>query len=355
MIRRIGIFLTMLFSFVLVSYGQQFPYLKEVIVQCNVVQNLSDKMFYYAYNVSNSTESVGNIIMFDIDISRGNNDVSFDTVGLKFRNDGFTEKIFRNDYPVVQGRIVPVGFPNSPKIWHGNISNYLTAGFGGDSRRLITPGDSLGGFVMMSEGLPGLRRLTVSPRFDPTQFLPDPDEYPDSLVNVDSLQKTLNYYGWTIGPTAPPLDFSATSWIDTLISYKHQSVTLGWLTDNKSCKSDCDNIMNGRDWYTQGGFRQYDKWYPDNSWNFDRDWNNGTVEVLDARLNKAKAELSRKDSVDARRDLEIFVMEVELLNDVNAKFVNSKRTPIMTNEAYALLKYNAEYLINKLPEGRVRK
>ncbi len=28
------------------------------------------------------------------------------------------------------------------------------------------------------------------------------------------------------------------------------------------------------------------------------------------------------------------------------------RTPIMTSEAYALLKYNAEYLIDRLPEGK---
>ncbi|MFZ1082836.1 MAG: hypothetical protein WAO19_13035, partial [Candidatus Kryptoniota bacterium] len=139
--------------------------------------------------------------------------------------------------------------------------------------------------------------------------------------------------------------------IDTLISLKHQAVANGWLTDNKTCKPDCDNIMDGRDWYNMGDFEQYAKWSPDNDWDFDHDWNNGIVEVLDKRLDKAQAELSKKDSVDARKDLEIFVMEVELLNDVS-KIEARGRTPIMTSEAYALLKYNAEYLIDRLPEGR---
>ena len=45
-------------------------------------------------------------------------------------------------------------------------------------------------------------------------------------------------------------------------------------------------------------------------------------------------------------------MEVEMLNDVSKKFEDRKQAPIMTSEAYALLKYNAEYLIDKLPAGR---
>ncbi len=79
--------------------------------------------------------------------------------------------------------------------------------------------------------------------------------------------------------------------------------------------------------------------------------------MLDKRLEKAKKALTRGDSVGARRDLQIFVMEVELLHRLGGKQearsekseVRSQ-TPVMTSEAYALLKYNAEYLIDGLPE-----
>ncbi len=173
-----------------------------------------------------------------------------------------------------------------------------------------------------------------------------------TLMMKDLLNNAVT--GKTIGPVDPPNPFVAADFLDTLVSYKRESVAQGWLTDSKTCKPDCDNIMNGRDWYMQGSFQQYDKWNPDNTWNFDRDWNNGVVEVLDARLIKAGVELSKKDSVDARQDLEIFVMEVEMLNDVSAKLVIGRQTSIMTSEAYALLKYNAEYLIDNLPAGRQR-
>ena len=142
--------------------------------------------------------------------------------------------------------------------------------------------------------------------------------------------------------------------IDTLISLKHQSVALGWLKDDKTCKPECDEVMGARDWYDKGDYEQYNKWQPDNSWDFDHDWNNGVVEVLDARLSRAKTELSKKDSVDARRDLEIFVMEVEVLNSLSEKLVKRGMEPIITSDGYALLKMNAEYLIDRLPEKHGR-
>ncbi len=224
----------------------------------------------------------------------------------------------------------------------------------------IQPGSSRPGFSIISSGIPGFVTYYAEgwadlPSFSEGMATDDIPGYYDHTPYGPGV------VGTVVGPIPPPTNFLYSSWIDTLISYKHQSVTLGWLTDNKTCKPDCDNIMNGRDWYMQGNFEQYDKWYPDNSWNFDHDWNNGIIEVLDARLNKAQSELSKKDSVDARQDLEIFVMEVELLNDVNEKLeggglkseVGSQKS-IMTSEAYALLKYNAEYLIDRLPEGRQR-
>lgn len=161
---------------------------------------------------------------------------------------------------------------------------------------LVKPGDSLSGFLMMSRGLPGIRQFTASPRFDPTQYLPDPDEYPDSAVNVDSLGRTLNYYGWTVGPTAPPENFIASSFIDTLVSYKHQALSLGWID------------------------------------------NQGVANSLDSKLENARSKLDAGDSTAARNLLDAFLNEVEAQNGKH-----------LTNEAYVVLKYNAKYLIDRLP------
>ncbi len=305
------------------AHGQQYPYLKYVRIHCVTAHGTVNQMFYYTYLVTNPKSNSGRISQFEIDISRYSDQMEFDTLGLIYKNDGFTEGAFRRHYPALQGRIIPVGFPSGPAHWLELLSNNLTVTFAGYSP-MIEPGDSLGGFVMMSHGLPGIRRFIASPDFDPTQYLPNPDEYPDSAVNVDSLERTLNYYGYTIGPTAPPLDFSASLWLDTLISYKHQCITLGWLIDKPEHEKDGDNDKA----------------------------NEGIVEKLDRRLDKAKDALTKGDSVKARQELELFVKEVEHLYGEEEKGERSKEKgkEVLTSEGYALLKYNAEYLIDRLPE-----
>ncbi|MCL4540513.1 MAG: hypothetical protein M1378_13095, partial [Bacteroidetes bacterium] len=114
-------------------------------------------------------------------------------------------------------------------------------------------------------------------------------------------------------------------------------------------------------WYIKEEGGKMERWGVNDSWDFDRNWNNGIIGILDKRLEKAKRALTRGDSVQARRDLQIFVMEVELVNRLGEKQKGrSQRSeirgqkPVMSSEAYALLKYNAEYLIDRLPEKGAR-
>ena len=138
--------------------------------------------------------------------------------------------------------------------------------------------------------------------------------------------------------------------IDTLISLKHQAVSNGWLRDDRDRDHDIDEMMKGNEWYNKGEFRKFRSWEVGKDWQFDRNWDNGIVEVLDRRLDMAKRVLDRGDSVTARRNLEIFVLEVELLNNLSAKLVKRGEEPIITSQGYLSLKFNAEYLIDRLPE-----
>ncbi len=117
-----------------------------------------------------------------------------------------------------------------------------------------------------------------------------------------------------------------TALIDTLISLKHQAVANGWLADGTSHEKG-----KGED-------------------NSEED---GIVRRLDQRLDKAKEALVKGDSVKSREELEQFVKEVEHTYHQNKEEGKREGVPLMTSEAYALLKYNAEYLIDRLPkEGR---
>ena len=88
------------------------------------------------------------------------------------------------------------------------------------------------------------------------------------------------------------------SFLDTLISYKHQALSLGWID------------------------------------------NTGIANSLDQKLDAAKKKLVGDDNSAARNILQAFVNEVEAQKDKH-----------LTSEAYALLKFNAEFLIDRLATG----
>jgi hypothetical protein len=93
---------------------------------------------------------------------------------------------------------------------------------------------------------------------------------------------------------APILAFPLT-FIDTIASYKHQAFDLGWID------------------------------------------NQGIVTSLDAKLDSAKKYLEQGQTIPAINELEAFVIEVE-----------AQKNTHLNSEPYALLKYNAGYLIAEL-------
>ena len=317
------------------SLSINYPFLYKVTLRCKTTKEPVQGFYYYNYTLLSDAGNKGNIFTFDIDIKHQPNAVIYDTLGLRFA-DSFEEIEFRRYYPAAENLVESIGFPLLPNLdWDGLIAHNSVASFGVDTL-LPPPGSDVNGFTMMSKALPGIRAFTAYPDFDVYQYYPDMEKDTtaalDSVYNliyayVDSMRNVVNYYGWTIGPTAPPQNFSAGSWIDTLISYKHQSVAHGWLSNG---------IMHEND-------------------ENDNNTNEGIVKGLDRRLDKAKEALLKGDSVKARGELELFVKEVEHVYNQNKEEGERNGVPVMTSEAYALLKYNAEYLINKLPGKDERK
>ncbi len=116
---------------------------------------------------------------------------------------------------------------------------------------------------------------------------------------------TNSVQGKTLGPADPPNPFVPVAFIDTIASYKHRAFALGWIK------------------------------------------NRGIVQSLDAKLENAKRQLQRNNTTAAKNILQAFLNEVEAL----WKKENQRRNPQgvqITSEAYALLKFNAEYLIAQL-------
>jgi hypothetical protein len=183
----------------------------------------------------------------------------------------------------------------------------------------LQPNSSANGFGIVGNGLPGIVDVYAEGYHEPPSF-------PDGMA-TDSIPgySDLTPYGpgvvgKTIGPVLSPEPFVAINFLDTLLSYTRQSVELGWLKDGP-----------------EGAGR-------DNDCDPDEKPDDGIVKNLENRLLKARNELNEGSTVKASpigagRELEKFIKKVERI---------SKHSDIMTSEAYALLKYNAEYLLEHL-------
>jgi hypothetical protein len=206
----------------------------------------------------------------------------------------------------------------------------------------IEVGENLDSLTMSSRGLPGIKRYIAEPN-DISDLYPSVDEVnnPDSLVaKIEADREAVRFHGLTVGPMSPPVNFIAAIWLDTLLSYTRQSADLGWLAPStgpgKRRDDDCDNDER-----------------PDD----------GITKNIEQRLQKAKRELLRRDTVQARKELEMLVQKVERIwkrsqedEKKHRRDRWEKRDQVMlTSEAYALLKYNTEYLVDRLPREKKKK
>ncbi len=213
--------------------------------------------------------------------------------------------------------VKPISAPFDWTFWDRNYDTIdIAVWFSADSIADIDAGEVVSDFGIKSAGLPSINRCwfraweTVKGeegQYDPAT----------ASIFMTSLQKS------TIGPSTPPIPFMHLAFLDTLLSYSRQSVQLGWLKEKRD--DDCDEDEQPHD---------------------------GVAKNIEKRIEKAKRELIQGDSAKARKELEKLVKKVEKIYEKSEKTEKKKRESeiTMSSEAYALLKYNTEYLIERLPE-----
>jgi hypothetical protein len=179
----------------------------------------------------------------------------------------------------------------SPNLWmgggeEGNIVMW-------DARRAevrIPPGGHLQGFSITTYGIPSILRFYARGQ----SVAPTPQGEPDSVVGNDVFQNS--YKGKTVAPKDPPTPFTALSFLDTIKSYINQSRTLGWITSQI------------------------------------------TADKYARLIDSARSKLQSNEIALTRAKLDTVLMNV--YTDSSAH---------LTSEAYALLRFNTEYLLSKLP------
>jgi hypothetical protein len=259
-------------------------------IWANVSKYSDTSGFYYQYKLKNDISSKQRLEDFDIEILSSIQNIK--------SPDNFWKHSFYSFVPVFG--------------WYNTKGEYgLADPFDG-----IAPDSIEDGFSFISSGLPAISNAYFKGKSN--IILAFPAEPPAQIeMFLDTIDVFPNYcvIRKTIGPKSVPDPFIAITFLDTLLSYTRQSVQLGWLKNGKD--NDCD---------------------------LDEKPDDGVVKNLENRLLKARNELNEGDTVKASpigasRELEKFIKKVERI---------SKRSDVMTGEAYALLKYNAEYLLERL-------
>lgn len=236
-----------------------FPVIRNVVVDVQLTHTGIPPLFCYRYGILNGGNSTGEIIWFQIDLSRPSSSVLFDTVGLRFMSP-LVEEFFRQDYPPRAAYVVPVGFLEQPTSggWTGSYQN-SPYGIFGTNRAFILPGERKVPFTLLSPALPGIRRFQLDPHFEEEYYFPSFEKDTLELFPMhvrDSIRQAVIFYGWTIGPYAPPAIFDANIVLDTIVSFVTTSRSFGWITDQPTADRYLGYLSSARTHLQQNNIAQ---------------------------------------------------------------------------------------------------
>ncbi len=181
----------------------------------------------------------------------------------------------------------------SPNLWLGGPEEGNVVMW--DARRAevrIRPGAQLQGFSITSPGIPSIFRFYARGY----SVAPTPEGEPDSVVGNNVFENS--FKGKTIAPADPPSPFNGLTFLDTIKSYISESRTLGWITNDPTA--------------------------------------NKYMRLIDT----ARAHLQANNRGVTKAKLDSVLVNV--YPDTAAGVISS--------EAYALLRFNTEYLLRKLRE-----
>jgi len=283
------------------TLSTDYPYLRNVPVVAHATMDKSHQMYFYTYDLHNDSANRGNIETFQLDISRDSLSSDIDTIGLRFAGSDYFENDFRGSYPKLASRIVPIGFSSLPSGWQPIWGIYPEVSLNLYDKQ-FEPGSTVNGLTLMSKGLPAIRSFVVIPDFELDEFFPNQDDTASAKIDVppiDSVREAINYRGRSIGPSAPPKLFVPAVFLDTISSYISQCHTLNWIKDHNSADRYHDYFAS------------------------------------------AQLKLRSNNVSDAS----------SILNGVLLQ-VNADSASNLTSEAYALIRFNTEYLIAHLPRSK---
>jgi hypothetical protein len=269
-----------------------------VSIPLQVSKDNATGILTYRYRVSNPATNDGQIKGIDIEISRGAGDVILSRDGLV---NGPRYLRHSSEDAFQQVPMVPVGI-SGPEGWIVGLGfdSRNTRGFASwgsmDEPFRIFPGQTREGFQLTSYGLPGIRQVEIRPDVIPPEELGGWEE-------LNAFYEQFTFHAKTVGPTAPPQNFVPIEFLNYLISLLHDSRQFGWIKVA------------------------------------------GVHKSLLAKLLEAKRALEKGQTNVTKNTLTAFLNEVKAVSC--QEFTCPGNKPL-TSEAYALLFFNGQFLVDRL-------
>lgn len=258
-------------------------------------------MYTYSYVVANQPGSLEDVSTIELDVTLSDAAMQLPATGLE-PGAGMLTALSNAIGSLPEAvRIAPLVL-SAPSGWVGTTTRRGHVLWGAVStNEFIPPSSTRDGFVLTSTGLPAIRQVRLGGYLDvdrsglapPEDGGADLDRYKSEL---DALRATLSVVSFTVGPSAPPANSTARELLRDLIETKDQTLRLGWIR------------------------------------------NRGLANSLQVKLNAAVASLERENEGTAANQLNAFV------NEVTAQAGKG-----LSDEAAALLKFNALYLLTLIP------
>lgn len=299
--KKIILFLILIMFLPVVIYaetywGGELPNIKDTHLKAEVT--IDGDIYTYSYTITSGVANTGEIGTFDVDIIVPEGGAELSGEGLE-NGPGYLKYTSAQvlSEPTTP-KMIPVGF-FSPPDWVAGVNVIGQAGWGSGDKSAILPDQRLGEFQITSYGLPGIRDFRIEP-----DLIPPSEESDITIEQIQEVEDKAAFKGKTLGPTAPPADFKPLDFLDHIISMKHEATTLGWIK------------------------------------------NAGIENSLDKKLDSAKKSLEKGSTTSAKNILSAFINEVEAQGCES--YDNCPEGKHLNPEASGLLKYNVEYLLERL-------
>ena len=217
------------------------PVLNNAKISSIVSFDQPNRRYNYVYAVTNPTGNSGEIWHFTIDVSyTAENGMKDQTYGLTIPfgipidfSAMLSELVSMNNArsiptPMQAGTIVPFG-QIVPQGWAGALGLDSYAHFiSGDNAPNIMPGTSLGGFQLISYGVPTIRKAQIIPLW--MHIVDDHDAVPDAdRVEAGKIEQDIIFNTLTLGPSG--VSYGSYAHWNQLRDDLARAIQLGWIND----------------------------------------------------------------------------------------------------------------------------